>query len=86
MISLLLSVVRDGGKNLLRNAYTNSSHVSTDPYGNDSYHMAAISLKEKGKRCSFFTSSLTLFSLTVFTILRNLPICSLGSSVGWPVN
>ena len=49
-----------------RNASTNSSHVSTDPYGNDSYHVAAISLKEKGKRCSFITSSLTPFSLTVF--------------------
>ena len=86
MISLLLSVVRDGGRNLPRNASTNSSHVSTEPYGNDSYHVAVISLKEKGKRCSFITSGLTPFSLTVFAILRNLPRCSLGSSVGWPVN
>ena len=86
MISLLFSVVRDGGKNLPRNASTNSSHVSTKPYGNDSYHVAAISLKEKGKRCSFITSSLTPLSLTVFAILRNLPRCSLGSLVGLPVN
>ena len=86
MISLLLSVVRDGEKNMLRNASTNSSHVSTDTYGNDSYHVATISLKEKGKRCSFITSDLTPFNLTVFAILRNLPRCSLGSSVGWPVN
>ena len=86
MIFLLLSVVRDGEKNLPRYASTSSSHVSTAPYGNDSYHVAAISLKEKGKRCSFITSSLTPFSLTVFAILRNLLRCSLGSSVGWPVN
>ena len=86
MISLLLSVVRDGGENLPRNDSTNSSHVSTDPYGNDSYHVAIISLREKGKRCSFITSGHTLFNLTVFSILRNLPRCSLGSSVGWPVN
>ena len=39
------------GENLPRNASTNSSHVSTEPYGNDSYHVATISLKEKGKRC-----------------------------------
>ena len=62
------------------------SLVSTEPYGNDSYHVAAISLIEKGKRCSFITSGLTPFSLTVFSILRNLPRCSLGSSMGWPVN
>ena len=74
-----------GEKNQPRNASTNSSHVSIEPYGNDSYHVAAISLKEKGKRCSFITSGLTLFSLTVFAILRNLPRCSLGSSVGWLV-
>ena len=86
MISLLLSDVRDGGENLPRYASTSSSHVSIEPHGNDSYHVAAISLKEKGKRCSFITSSLTPFNLTVFTILRNLPRCSLGSSVGWPVN
>ena len=86
MISLLLSDVRDGGKTLPRYASTGSSHVSTEPYGNDSYHVAAISLKEKGKRCSFITSRLTPFSLTVFAILRNLPRCSLGSSLGWPVN
>ena len=71
---------------MLRNASTNSSHVSTKPYGNDSYHVAAISLKEKEKKCIFITSCLTPFSLTVFAILRNLPRCSLGSSVGWPVN
>ena len=86
MISLLLSDVRDEGKNLHRNASTSSSHVSTEPYDNDSYHVAAISLKETGKRCSFITSGLTPFSLTVFAILRNLPRCSLGSSVGWLVN
>ena len=86
MISLLLSVARDGGKNLPRNASTNSSHVSNEPYGNDSYHVAVISLNENGKRRSFITSSLTSFSLAVFAIPRNLPRCSLGSSVGWPVN
>ena len=86
MISLFLSVVRDGGKNLPRNASTNSSHVSTEPYGNDSYHVVAISLREKGKRCNFITYGLTPFSLTMFAILRNLPRCSLESSVGWLVN
>ena len=50
MISLLLLIVRDGGKNMPRYASTNSSHVSTGPYGNDSYHVAVVSLKEKGKR------------------------------------
>ena len=75
-----------GGGNLPRNSSTNSSHVSTEPYGNDSYHVAAISLREKGKRCSFITYGLTPFSLTLFAILRNLLRCSLGSSVGWPVN
>ena len=50
MISLLLSVVRDRGKNLPRYASTSSSHVLTEPYGNDSYHVVAISRKEKGKR------------------------------------
>ena len=58
-----------------RNSSTNSSHVSTEPYGNDSYHVAAISLREKGKRCSFIISDLTPFSLIAFTILRNLPRC-----------
>ena len=86
MISLLLSIVRDGRKNLPRNASTNSSYVSTEPYGNDLYHVAAISLREKGKRGNFITFGLTPFSLTVFAIRRNLPRCSLGSSVGWPVN
>ena len=86
MISLLPSIVRDGGKNLPRNASTNSSHVSTEPYGNDSYHVAIISHREKGKRCNFITSGLTPFNLTVFAILRNLPRYLLGSSVGWPVN
>ena len=57
MISLLVSDVRDGGKNLPRYASTSSSHVSTEPYGNDSYHVATISLKEKGKRCRFITRS-----------------------------
>ena len=85
MISLLLLDVRDGAKNLPRYASTVSSHVSTESYGNDSYHVAAISLMEKKKRCSFITSGLTPFSLTVFAILRDLPRCSLGSSVGWPV-
>ena len=56
MISLLLSDVRDGGKNLPGYASTSFSHVSTEPYGNDSYHLAAISLKEKGKRCSFIVT------------------------------
>ena len=73
-LNLILSVVRDGGKNLPRNASTNSVHVSIEPYGNDSYHVAAISLKEKGKRCSFITSGLTQFSLTVFT---DRPICAM---------
>ena len=82
MISLLLSVVRDRGKDLPKNASTNSSHVSTEPYGNDSYHVVAISLKEKGKRCSFITSGLTPLNLIMFAIRRNLPRCSLGSSVG----
>ena len=86
MISLLLSDVRDGGKYLPRYASTSSSHVSTKSYGNDSYHVVAISLKEKGKRCSFITSGLTPFNLAVFAILRNRPRCSLGSSVGWLVN
>ena len=86
MISLLLSEVRDGGKNLPKYTSTSSSQVSTKPYGNDSYHVVAISLKEKGKRCSFITSGLTPFSFTVFAILRNLPRCLLGSLVGWPVN
>ena len=86
MISLLLSDVRDGGKNRPRYASTSSSHVSIKPYGNDSYHVDAISLKEKGKRCSLITSGLTPLSLIMFVILRNLPRCSLGSSVGWPVN
>ena len=75
-----------GEKNLPRYDSTSSSHVSIEPYDNDSYHVATISLKEKGKRCSFITSGLTPFSLTVFAILRNLLRCSLGSSVGWPVN
>ena len=48
--------------------------------------MAAISLKEKGKRCNLITSGLTPFSFIVLAILRNLPTCSLGSSVGWPIN
>ena len=69
-----------------RQAPTNSSHVLTEPYGNDSYHVAVISLKEKGKKCSLITSDLTPFSLIMFAILRNLPMCSLGSSIGWPVN
>ena len=85
-ISLLLLDVRDGGKNLPREASTSSSHVSTEPYGNESNHVATISLKEKGKCCSLITSSLTPFGLTVLAILRNLPRCSLGSSVGWHVN
>ena len=75
-----------GEKNLPRYASTSSSYVSTEPYGNDSYHVAIISLKEKGKKCSFITSGLKPFNLTVFAILRNLPRCSLGSSVGWLVN
>ena len=54
IISLLLSEVRNGGKNLPKYASTSSSQVSTEPYGNDSYHVAAISLKENGKRCSFY--------------------------------
>ena len=86
MISLLLSYVRDGGKNLPKYASTSSSHVSNEPYGNDSYHVAAISLKEKGKKCSFITSSLIPFNITLFSILGNLPRFSLGPSVGWPVN
>ena len=69
------------GKNLPRNASTNSSYVSIEPYGNDSYHVAAISLKEKGNRCSFIPSGLTPFNLTVCAIL-DLPRCSLGVSVG----
>ena len=75
-----------GEKNLPRNASTNFSHVSTEPYGNNSYHVATISLKEKWKRCSFITSGLTPFRLTVFAILRNLTRCSLGSLVGGLVN
>ena len=74
------------GEKLPRYASTSSSYISTEPYGNDSYHVAAISLKEKGKRCSFITSGLTPLSLTVFSILRNLPRCSFGYSVGWLVN
>ena len=86
MIYLLLSEVRDGGKNLPKYVSTNSSQVSIEPYGNDSYQVAAISLKENGKRCSFITSGLTPFSFSVFAILRNLPRCSLGSSMGWLMN
>ena len=71
-----------GGKNLPKYASTNSSQVSTEPYGNDSYHVAAISLKENGKICNFITSSLTPFSFTVFSILRNFPKCSFRSRWG----
>ena len=49
MISLLLSKVRDGGKNLPKYASTSSSQVSTEPYGNDSYHVVVTSLEENGR-------------------------------------
>ena len=51
-----------------------------------SIHVAAVSLRENGNICSLMTSGLTPFSFTVLAILRNLPRCSFGSSVGWPVN
>ena len=63
MISLLHSNVRDGGNNQPKYASTSSSQVSTEPYGNDSYHVAAISLKENGKRCNFIEFGLTPFKL-----------------------
>ena len=41
--------VRAGGKNLLIYASTNSSQVFIDPTGNESNHVAATSLSEKGE-------------------------------------
>ena len=49
-------------------ASTNSSQVFTDPTGNESNHVAAKSLSEKGKSCSLITSGLTPFSLTMLAI------------------
>ena len=85
-MSLLLSKVRTGGKNLSIKASTNSSQPSTDPYGIDSNQLAATSFNKKGNNYSLMIFRLTLFSLTVFAILRNLPRCSLGFSLGCPVN
>ena len=49
IISPLLSTVRAGGKNPLIYASTNSSQVFTDPPNNESNHVAATSLSEKGE-------------------------------------
>ena len=58
----------------------------TDPYGKDSNQLVVISLNENRNSCSLITSRLTLFSLTVLDILKNLLRCSLGSSLGCLVN
>ena len=58
----------------------------TDPYGKDSNQLVVISLNENRNSCSLITSRLTPFSLTVLDILKNLLRCSLGSSLGCPVN
>ena len=57
-------------------AEPHSSQVFIDPTGNESNHVVAIFLNEKGKSCSLITSGLTPFSLIVLAILMNLPICS----------
>ena len=65
---------------MLIKVMTNSSQLFTDPTGNESNHVVATSLSEKGKSYNLITSGLTPFNLTVLAILMNLPICSLGSS------
>ena len=71
---------------MLMYASTNSSQVFTDPTSNKSNHVVVVSLSENGKSCNLITSGLTPFSFIVLVILINLPMCSLGSSDGWPVN
>ena len=84
IISPLLFEVRVRGKNLLK--YANSSQLLTNPYGRDSNQLVEMSLSENGNNCSLITSGLTPFSLIMLVILKNLPRCSFGSSLGCLVN
>ena len=86
IIYLLLSDVRAGEKNLFIKASTNSSRLLIDPYCKDSNQLVFVSLSENGNSCNFMTFGLNPFSFTMFAILKNLQRCSLGSSLGCPVN
>ena len=85
IISLFLSYVRVGGKNLSIKASPNSFQLLTYPHDKDLNQLATISLNENRNSCSLITSRLSPFSFIVFDILQNLPRCSLGSSLGCPV-
>ena len=67
---------------MLKYSSTSFSQLLTDPYDRDSSQLAAMSLSENGNSCSLITSGLTPFSLTMLAILKNLPKCSFGSSLG----
>ena len=71
---------------MLKYASTNSSQLLTDPYGRDSNQLSTMSLSENGNNYNLITSGSTPFSLTVLAILKNLPMCSFGSSLGYLVN
>ena len=70
---------------MLKYASTSSSQFLTDPYGRDLNQLDAMFLSENGNNRSLITSRLTQFSLTMLAILKNLPRCSFGSSLGCPM-
>ena len=71
---------------MLKYDSTSSSQFLIDPYGRDSNQLAIMSLSENGNNCTLIISEWTPFSLTVLVILKNLPRCSFGSSLGCLVN
>ena len=71
---------------MLRYASISSSHVLTDPYGRDSNQLIVVSLNENRNSYNLITSGLTSLNFTMFSILKNLPRCSFGSSLRCLVN
>jgi len=80
--SLNLAVL-EGGKNRVRNACLIWSHEVIEPTSNEWNQALALSLKEKGKRCSLTAS---WFAFKVPPSLKKVEICRFGSSVGDPEN
>lgn len=76
----------DGGKNLLRNASTNSSQEVIESYGSSANHLTASPKKENGNNLNRIASWVTLFKLNGEYTSMMLRMCSCVPSYTKPPN